>query len=198
MKCFFLADLAVPIDQSITRCIKLSDNMRLSLLPLIALAGSAIASGDTISSAIDSISNATLALNKAVTSWPQTLVGALPITTKSTLLLTEIHKGTLIARKSEDLSVEETLQVAKATSELSHDVELTIDTIINTKPNFDRLGVSPVILLNLELQRALSADFSEAVISKVPKNLQGNAKALVLGIDESFARAIKKYKSLRG
>ncbi|KAH6963082.1 hypothetical protein HG530_006822 [Fusarium avenaceum] len=172
--------------------------MRLSLLPLIALAGSAIASGDTISSAIDSISNATLALNKAVTSWPQTLVGALPITTKSTLLLTEIHKGTLIARKSEDLSVEETLQVAKATSELSHDVELTIDTIINTKPNFDRLGVSPVILLNLELQRALSADFSEAVISKVPKNLQGNAKALVLGIDESFARAIKKYKSLRG
>ncbi|KAM0351143.1 hypothetical protein ACHAPU_002927 [Fusarium lateritium] len=172
--------------------------MRLSLLPLVAFVGCAFASGDSISTAIDSISNATLALNKTVALWPQTLVGALPITTKSTLLLTEIHKGTLVARKSEALSVEETLQIAKATSELSNDVELTIDTIIATKPKFDRLGVSPVILLNLNLQRALSADFSEAIIAKVPKNLQGNAKALVQGIDESFARAIKKYSKLRG
>ncbi|KAM5519933.1 hypothetical protein FOXYSP1_18357 [Fusarium oxysporum f. sp. phaseoli] len=172
--------------------------MRLSLLPLIALAGSAFASGDSISTAIDNISNATLALNKTVATWPQTLLGALPITTKSTLLLTEIHKGFVIARESEPLSLEETLQVAKATSELSADVELTINTIIAAKPNFDRLQVSPVILLNLNLQRALSQDFSEAVISKVPKDLQGNAKVLVQGIDDSFARAISKYSKLRG
>jgi hypothetical protein len=54
------------------------------------------------------------------------------------------------------------------------------------------------ILLNLQLQRALSADFSEAVIAKVPVDLQGKAKALVQGIDDSFAKAIKKYSSLRG
>ncbi|KAF4448756.1 Cell wall galactomannoprotein [Fusarium austroafricanum] len=172
--------------------------MRLSLLPLVALAGSAFASGDSISTAIDSISNATLALNHTIATWPQTLLGALPITTKSTLLALEIHKGTVIARESGPLSLDETLQVAKATSELSSDVELTINTIIATKPNFDRLQISPVILLNLELQRGLSADFSAAVIEKVPKELQGNAKQLVAGIDASFARAIKKFSKLRG
>ncbi|KAM0500826.1 hypothetical protein ACHAP8_004543 [Fusarium lateritium] len=172
--------------------------MRLSLLPLIAFVGCAFASGDIISTAIDNISNATLALDKSVTNWPQTLVGTLPITTKSTLLLTAIHDGTLAARKSEALSVDETLQVAKATSELTKDVSATIETIIAAKPKFDKLMVSPVILLNLKLQRALSADFSEAVLAKVPKDLQANAKALVQGIDESFAKAIKKYSSLRG
>ncbi|RGP77247.1 antigenic cell wall galactomanno [Fusarium longipes] len=172
--------------------------MRLSLLPLVALAGCAIASGDAISTAIDNISNATLALNKTIANWPQTLLGTIPITTKSTLLLTAIHNGTLVARESESLSLEETLQVAKATSELSNDVSLTIETVIAAKPKFDKLMVSPVILLNLELQRALSVDFSEAVIAKVPENLQGNAKALVQGIDDSFAKAIKKYSKLRG
>jgi hypothetical protein len=172
--------------------------MRLSLLPLVALAGCAFAYGDTISTAIDNISNATLALNKTIATWPQTLLGTIPITTKSTLLLTAIHNGTLVARESEPLSLEETLQVAKATSELSNDVSLTLETVIAAKPKFDKLMVSPVILLNLELQRALSADFSEAVIAKVPENLQGNAKALVQGIDDSFAKAIKKYSKLRG
>jgi hypothetical protein len=172
--------------------------MRLSLLPLVALAGCAFASGDTISTAIDNIFNATLALNKTIATWPQTLLGTIPITTKSTLLLTAIHNGTLVARESEPLSLEETLQVAKATSELSNDVSLTLETVIAAKPKFDKLMVSPVILLNLELQRALSADFSEAVIAKVPENLQGNAKALVQGIDDSFAKAIKKYSKLRG
>ncbi|KAL4731394.1 hypothetical protein ACLX1H_000360 [Fusarium chlamydosporum] len=172
--------------------------MRLSLLPLVALAGCAFASGDSISTAIDNISNATLALNKTIATWPQTLLGTIPITTKSTLLLTAIHDGTLDARESEPLSLEETLQVAKATSELSKDVSLTLDTVIAAKPKFDKLQVTPVILLNLKLQRALSADFSEAVISKVPDNLKANAKTLVQGIDDSFAKAIKKYSNLRG
>ena len=172
--------------------------MRLSLLPLVALVGSAFATGDAISTAIDNISNATIALGHSITHWPQTLVGTIPITTKSTLLLAAIHQGTLAARHSEPLSVEETLQVAKATSELSQDVSETIDIVIGAKPKFDKIQVSPVILLNLQLQRALSADFSEAVIAKVPVDLQDKAKALVQGIDDSFAKAIKKYSSLRG
>ena len=94
--------------------------------------------------------------------------------------------------------MDETLQVAKATSELSQDVSETIDIVIGAKPKFDKIQVSPVILLNLQLQRALSADFSEAVIAKVPVDLQEKAKALVQGIDDSFAKAIKKYSSLRG
>ncbi|KAF4959119.1 hypothetical protein FSARC_10832 [Fusarium sarcochroum] len=175
--------------------------MRLSLLPLVALAGSALASGDTISAAIDNISNATLALNKTIATWPKTLIGTLPITTKSTLLLAEIHRGTVVARDSEPLSLDETLQVAKATSQLGADVNITLETVIAAKPSFDKLLLSPVILLNLELQRNLSIDFSEAVVSKVPADLQDKAKALVQGIDDSFAQAIQKFtkpKGLRG
>ncbi|KAF5018391.1 hypothetical protein F66182_9620 [Fusarium sp. NRRL 66182] len=172
--------------------------MRLSLLPLVALAGSALASGDTISAAIDNISNATLALNNTIAHWPKTLIGTLPIITRSTQLLAEIHKGTKVARSSAPLSFQETIQVAQATTELGKDVNITLETVIAAKSSFDRLLLSPVILLNLEMQRDSSADFSEAVISKVPAELQENAKALVKGIDDSFAKAIAKYSKLRG
>jgi hypothetical protein len=50
----------------------------------------------------------------------------------------------------------------------------------------------------LELQRDLTEDFSDAVIAKVPDELQANAKELVKGIGESFEKAIKTYSSLRG
>ncbi|KAF4451324.1 antigenic cell wall [Fusarium albosuccineum] len=171
--------------------------MRLSLLPIVALAGSVLASGDTITAAIDDIANATLALNKTIATWPRTLIGTLPIITKSTELLAEIHKGTKVARASEPLSFDETLQVAQATINLAADVNTTLETVIRAKPDFDRLLLSPVILLNLKLQQDASEDFSSAVIEKVPEELQGNAETLTKGIDDSFVKAIKKYSSLR-
>lgn len=75
---------------------------------------------------------------------------------------------------------------------------MTLETVIRAKPDFDRLLLRPVILLNLELQRDLTEDFSDAVIAKVPDELQANAKELVKGIGESFEKAIKTYSSLRG
>ncbi|KAF4978631.1 hypothetical protein FZEAL_5034 [Fusarium zealandicum] len=171
--------------------------MRLSILPFVALAGTALASGDTISAAINNIANATIALNKTITDWPRTLIGTLPIITKSTTLLAEIHKGTKVARKSAPLSVDEALQVAQATIQLGSDVNTTLETVIRAKSDFDRLLLSPVILLNLELQRDATEDFSQAIIDKVPEALQGNAEALVKGIDASFEKAINKYSVLR-
>ncbi|RMJ14830.1 hypothetical protein CDV36_005495 [Fusarium kuroshium] len=172
--------------------------MRLSILPVLALAGSALASGATIVAAINEIGNATLSLNKTIADWPKTLIGTLPIITKSTILLAEIHNGTKTARASRPLSLDETIAVAQATTKLGGQVNMTLETVIRAKPDFDRLLLRPVILLNLELQRDLTEDFSDAVIDKVPDELQANAKELVKGIGESFEKAIKTYSSLRG
>ncbi|KAJ3523013.1 hypothetical protein NM208_g12616 [Fusarium decemcellulare] len=151
--------------------------MRLSLLPIVALAGSVLASGDTITAAIDDIANATLALNKTIATWPP-------------------YPHWLPAPRSL-WSFDETLQVAQATINLAADVNTTLETVIRAKPDFDRLLLSPVILLNLKLQQDASEDFSSAVIEKVPEELQGNAETLTKGIDDSFVKAIKKYSSLR-
>ncbi|KAM5344342.1 hypothetical protein ACJ41O_012879 [Fusarium nematophilum] len=171
--------------------------MRISILPIVALAGTALASGATITAAINEIANATLALNKTIADWPRTLIGTLPIIAKSTALLAEIHKGTKVARASLPLSFDETIQVAQATVKLSGDVNSTLETVIRAKPDFDHLLLSPVILLNLELERDATEDFSTAVIDKVPVELKANAEALVKPIDDAFAKTIRTYSTLR-
>lgn len=174
-----------------------SITMRLSLLPIVALAGTALASGATISKAIYTIANSTLELNKTIAHWPRNIIGTVPIFEKSTILSIKIHNGTRVARASKPLSEEEALQVAKATQKLSLSVNTTLETIIHAKYDFDHLTLSRVILLNLELQRDLSKDLAEAVIDKVPKELKDTARQLIKTIDDSFKKAIRVYHRSR-
>lgn len=171
--------------------------MRLSLLPVLALASTALASGATISKALYSIANSTLELNQTITHWPRNIIGTVPIIEKTTILSSKIHNGTRVARASKPLSQEEALQVAKATQKLSASVNLTLETIIHAKHDFESLTLSRVIVLNLQLQRDLSRDLAEAVIEKVPKDLRDPAKELIKSIDDSFKRAIRRYRRSR-
>ncbi|KAI5463611.1 antigenic cell wall galactomannoprotein-like protein [Mariannaea sp. PMI_226] len=163
-------------------------------LAFAGLATTAAASGASIVSAMDAISNATKALNKTVASWDGLILGTAPIIVRSTQLLIEIKNGTEVAQASANLTFAEALQVAGATQSLSTVVNSTLTTIINAKHKFDRLLLSPIILLNLHLQKDATDDFSAAVIEKVPAALQETAKGLVKPISDSFDNAISKYK----
>jgi hypothetical protein len=56
------------------------------------------------------------------------------------------------------------------------------------------LIVSPVILLNLKLEKAATDKFAAAVISKVPTALQATAQGLITPIDNAFDSAIAVYE----
>jgi hypothetical protein len=56
------------------------------------------------------------------------------------------------------------------------------------------LIVSPVILLNLKLEKDATDKFAAAVISKVPTALQATAQGLITPIDNAFASAIAVYE----
>lgn len=169
--------------------------MRLSLLPtLAALAATVLADGAAIVSAIDAIDKSTVALGSGITSWNGKLLGALPIVGSSTKLLIDVKKGTKTAEQSEPLTNDEAFQVAFATINLAADVNVTLGAIIEAKPKFDKVLLSPVILGNLKIQQGATEEFSGAVIDKVPAELQDIAKQLVGGIADSFDQAIEAYK----
>lgn len=167
--------------------------MRLSVLSLAALASGALASGDTIEAAIHTIDESTLALNEDVAQWNGKLLGVLPIVKDSTSLLTDINDGKKAATDSEPLDFGETIQVAGATIQLATDVNTTLEAVIQAKPKFDKLHLSPIILVNLKLQQHSTDKFSNAVVEKVPQELQETAKQLVAGIADSFDKAIDAY-----
>ncbi|KAH6895965.1 hydrophobic surface binding protein A-domain-containing protein [Thelonectria olida] len=167
------------------------------VLTLAGLASTAVASGATIIAAMDSISNSTKALNKTIASWDGRVLGVCGITVKSTQLLLDIKNGTEVAHASANLTFNEAVQVASATTSLATVVNSTLTTIIKAKSKFDKLLLTPVIHVTLELQKNATDEFSAAVIEKVPKSLQGTAKGLVKPIAEAFDKAIKKYSSTK-
>ena len=167
--------------------------MRLSVLSLAALASGALASGDSIEAAINTIDESTLGLNEHVANWDGKLFGTLPVIKDSAELLSDINKGKKVASESEALDFGETIQVAGATMKLATDVNTTLETVIQAKPKFDKLLLSPIILANLKLEQHATDKFSAAVVEKVPQELQETAKQLVAGIAESFDKAIDVY-----
>lgn len=164
--------------------------MKLSLLFSAAVAFAAT----QIPAALDTITKDTVALNETVAHWNGLPLSLLGIVGKSNSLLNDIKKGTKTAQASDPLTFDEAISVATGTTDLATDVHQTLDTIVRTKHRFDfYLIVSPILKKVLKDQRAATVDFSNAVIAKVPENLQEVAKNLIQPIYDDFDKAIAAY-----
>ncbi|KAG6021299.1 hypothetical protein E4U40_005379 [Claviceps sp. LM458 group G5] len=149
-----------------------------------------------MTAALTTIQSKTTALGTTVSTWKGLLPDALPITTTSANLLTQIkHTTTTAEATSTSFSFSDALAVAVATGRLSAVVQTTLRIIIDNKPRFDKLLIlSPVVLLNLEGLRRATAELSAAVVRRLPGDLGRVAGALVRGIDEAFGEAIDVYR----
>ena len=166
--------------------------MKLTTLLTFTLA-TPIFAASPIPGAVTSVTDATTKLQNTLKSWDGHLLSAIPILGDSTALLHAIKQGTSQAKSSDPLTNDETFALVGLTQNLVSAVNGTLETLISMKPKFDKLLMSPVILLNLELEKDASNDFSAAVVEKVPSGLQETAKGLVAPIAVSFDKAINKY-----
>ena len=167
--------------------------MRFNLIALIALTSQVVTCA-TIAESVTKVDTSTVALGEAASSWKGDLFGTFPIVKGSAALLIDIKKGTKAAQDSEPLTFDETLEVAQATISLADNVNKTLQTIIDVKPKFDKLILSPVILGNLEIEKAATDKFSAAIIDKVPEETKEIAQGLIDGITGSFDLALEAYK----
>lgn len=165
--------------------------MKLSVLFTAATAFAATA----IPGAIQTIAKDTVTLNETVAEWRGLPLHLIPIIAKSTHLLDDIKKGTKTAKASDPLTTDEALGVAQDTVDLATTVHETIDTIIATKHKFDfYIIASPILKKMLKDQKAATVTFSNAVVAKVPEELQPIAKELIDPIYADFDRAIAAYQ----
>lgn len=164
------------------------------LAPLALLASTVAADGAAITDAIDGINTATVQLGSEVTAWDGGLLSALPIIVTSTELLADINNATETTKASAPLNALEALTVAIAVNTLSGNVNSTISAIIARKPDFDRLLLGPVILLNLETEKSATDKLGAALADKVPADLKTAAQTLQATIDGYFDTGIQAYK----
>lgn len=166
------------------------------LFPLTFLAPVALADGASIVAALTTVDETNTKLGSAVTNWKGDILGTLPVIAESTALLIQVKKGTETAEESEALDILATLDVAKATNKLVASVNTTLTALIEAKGKFDRLLLSPLIFVNLGLQKHATSDMSAAIISKVPAGLQELAASLVAPIEAGFEMAIDAFQPL--
>jgi hypothetical protein len=100
--------------------------MRFNILPLALFASTVLADGAAIVTALSEISNATIALQSAVTKWRGDLLGVLPIVAASTTLLEDINSGTKTAEASANLTIAEVIGIAGPTQTLVSDVQSSV------------------------------------------------------------------------
>jgi hypothetical protein len=167
-----------------------------TLLTPLCLLGPALADSAAIVAALTTVDESTTKLGNAVSNWKGDILGTLPIVAESTALLIHVKKGTKTAEDSEALDFMATLDVAVATNDLVKSVNATMTALIGAKGKFDKLLMSPLIFVNLELQKGATTKMSEAIISKVPVELQELAGSLVAPIDASFELAIDAFHPL--
>ncbi|GKT50544.1 cell wall mannoprotein 1 [Colletotrichum spaethianum] len=165
--------------------------LKFSLLGLFAT--SVLADGAAIVAAMDEIAAQNTELGDTIASWNGGLFGTLPIIVDSTKLLIKINNATGVAEDSAQLNALEAITVAQSTQTLAGGVETTLGNVVDAKLKFDRLLLSPIILLNLKQEKSATDKFSAAVVEKVPEALKGAAETLVGRIDTAFNNAIATY-----
>lgn len=154
-----------------------------------------LADGAAIVDAITGIQNATADLTNTVATWDGGILGALPIVTESTSLLTAINDATGTAEQSANLTDIEAVTVGLTILNLVTDVNSSLTTIIDAKPKFDAVFLSGVVLLNLVLEKDASTKFSDAVIEKLPTTFVSTGQTLSGEITDSFDEAIAVYSA---
>jgi hypothetical protein len=172
--------------------------MQLKFLSLAFMATTVLADGASILDALSQIQNSSIALNNTVSTFQPGLAGLteiVPLLSASTTLLADINHATSIASSSANLTDLEAIGIAGATQSLASAVNSTLGNVISKKKVFDSLlVVSPVVLLNLKLEKDATDKFGDAVVGKVPVGLQGIAENLLAPIDNSFEEAIAVYE----
>ncbi|PSR75536.1 antigenic cell wall galactomanno protein-like protein, partial [Coniella lustricola] len=157
---------------------------------LTLTATTVLGDGAAIVAAITAIQNSTIALTDTVASWNGGILSAIPIIVESTSLLSTINAGTSTAQQSANLTALEAFTVGVDVYELVTYVNASLTTIVAAKPDFDKDLLTGIVLLNLEQQKSASADFSGAIVSKLPADLVTTGQALAAEIAAAFADAI--------
>lgn len=162
----------------------------------VALAATVLADVKTISDSLKTITKDLVALDGTITKFDGQIFSALPILGASSKLEGSLKSGASTAKDSPPLSYDDTLVIADLVGVLAGDAKKTIDDLVSQKPKFDKLFiVSPIVLSTTKKLRAATANFSEAVIDKVPQELNTVAKNLVKGIDDDFVRGVNAYSA---
>ena len=156
-----------------------------------------VAAESIIAPVLKTLAQDVIALNSTLASYSGDEEGLASILDKSNILLDDIKSGAETAKASPPLSFAETLSLADLTATLAAYSTDNIDTLIAVKPKLaEKPETIPITRSVLVDMQAAIQDFSNAVLQRVPLELEPVARKLVERIDADLERGIDAYSCL--
>ncbi|KXH60269.1 hypothetical protein CSAL01_03089 [Colletotrichum salicis] len=175
--------------------------MQLTKTLLFALVGTAFASPvekrqlSVIQGAVTSVQGALTKLNTAVQGVGNDVASAQPILAASTEVQNTLSKAATDIQGAQPLQLQEALGLQQTATDLTSSATTLIDSLVSKKSNFDQIGVSSVVLQNLQQQKTASASLGTAIVSKVPAIGQGIAQQSIDQITAALDKGIQAYSA---
>lgn len=147
----------------------------------------------TIKDVINGVVDSTKSLTAAVESFSGKIEDAGPIVTQSTGLLDTITKGTATVQDAHDLTLVGLLEILTPTLNLNKAVEGVSGALIDKKSQFDTLGLSAVVLSQLQDQQKAAQALVNVLLTKLPLGTETLGEILSSPSLEALANAISVF-----
>lgn len=140
---------------------------------------------NTINSALQGLDNSVKATTTVTLGGGIQLIGAVGS------VKTSIEDATTQVQASEVLNKKDAMNLKAATDALTNNVKVTINDVVAKKSLVDSLGATPLVAVALQDQKTASVALAQALVSKVPPELNADAQksagALSTVLDQGIA-----------
>ena len=121
-----------------------------------------------------------------------------PVESASDTLVEAINSGAAKVKSSEELNSMDALGLEKPVSDLKDDIKSTITDLNRKKQQIVAAGKGSLTLSDLKQQKTAALKLSDAIVGKVPANLQDIAHNLASGISDAIQKGIDNFKDVGG
>jgi hypothetical protein len=151
---------------------------------------------DTIKDVINGVVDSTKSLTAAVQNFSGNINDVAPVVTQSTALLDTITKGTTTVKDADSLSLIGLLGILPSVLSLNSAVEGVSSALVDKKRQFDPLGLSTVVLSQLQDQQKGAQGLVDTLLTKLPSYIPSSLGQILSAPSlEALANAISVYSA---
>ncbi|OJJ35993.1 hypothetical protein ASPWEDRAFT_93762, partial [Aspergillus wentii DTO 134E9] len=148
----------------------------------------------TITGVLSGISDKVSALDSAIEAYKGGSVD--PVQSASDNLVDAINSGTTKVKATDDLSAGDALGLTGPVSDLKDKIQTVIQHLTAKKSDIVKAKAGALTYNDLQDQKAAAQKLSDAIVSKVPKELDDIASGLASGISEAIGKGVDNFKDV--
>jgi hypothetical protein len=121
------------------------------------------------------------------------IASAVAIQTNSQLMADDIAALAEVVKASPPLTMDQAIELGKVSEKMNADVVAGLEALTAKKPAFDQIGVSSVVLGQLQAQGSSKGDATALIAAKLPEAARSYSKAQPDAIAAALAKAVAAY-----